>query len=137
MTSDAARDRETHNADRVNRPGELLRLAAMTKTVLDELRRPGFDDADRSRIEALYKASLNELSGVVSDDLRDELDRLVQPLVDAPELTGPELRVAEAQLSGWLDGVIQGLQASAMAQQAAMLRASRPASLHGPRSTES
>src|SRR5260221_5889335 len=135
--SDVASDRQTDNAERVPRPGELLRLAAMAKAVLDELHRGDFDDkAERNRIRALYKASLKDLAGVVSDDLRAELDRLVGSLVDEPDLTAPELRVAEAQLSGWLDGVIQNLQASAVAQQAGPLRGSPRTSLHGPRSTE-
>jgi hypothetical protein len=115
---DPANDANMPSVEHVYRPTEVLRLAAMARSVLEELYRQGLDETERSRVGALYRASLNELRGVLSDDLRAELDRLVQPLSDQPDPTGRELQVGEAQLSGWLDGLVQSLQAAVLAPQA-------------------
>ena len=70
------------------------------------------DEPARRRAEDLYRATVHELERVISDDLRDELDRLIRPLNDHADLSGSDLQIAEAQLLGWIDGLIQNLHAN-------------------------
>ncbi len=114
---------EGQGGEAVIEPAKLLRLATMVRQVLEELRHDGFGDAARKRLDTLYHASMDELGDVLSEDLRAELDRLTQPVGGQPTPSEPELRVAEAQLVGWLEGLFQGMQASALAQQAEQLQA--------------
>jgi hypothetical protein len=104
----------------VTEPAKLIRVASMAHQVLEELHYGNFGDAARARVDTAYKDSLAELRGVLSDDLRRELERLAAPLEQGG---GPppesELRVAEAQLTGWLEGLIEGVQASVANQQVA------------------
>lgn len=110
-------------AETVTEPTKLIRIASMAHQVLEELHHDGFGDAARSRVDTAYKDSLEELRSVLSDDLRRELERLAAPLEQVEPGSSPppqsELRVAEAQLAGWLEGLIQGVQASVAAQQTA------------------
>jgi hypothetical protein len=120
--------RETIVADRqeapapresVTEPAKLLRVIGMTQRVLDELRHDGFGDAARERVNTVYEDSLRELQDLLSDDLRRELDRFAAPLHTRDAPSEAELRLAEAQLAGWLEGLLQGLQASTLSEQAA------------------
>ena len=60
-----------------------------------------------------------ELGAALSVDLREELGRLALPFADDVAPTSDELRIAQAQLVGWLEGLIQGIQATLFAQQMA------------------
>lgn len=102
----------------VTEPAKLLRVIGMTQRLLDELHHDGFGPAARARANTAYEDSLYELHGLLSDDLRRELDRLAGPLRPGEAPSEAELRVAEAQLTGWLEGLMQGLQADRLAQQA-------------------
>ena len=102
----------------VEEPGRVMRIGAMIKQLLDEVRTAELDDAGRHRLREIYDQSITELSGALSDDLAEELARLASPFGEAPASAG-ELRVAQAQLVGWLEGLFHGIQATLFAQQAA------------------
>jgi len=112
--------REDGQADResVQEPGRVMRIGAMIRQLLEEVRTAELDDAGRDRLREIYDQSVQELSGALSPDLADELRRLASPFGDAPASAG-ELRIAQAQLVGWLEGLFHGIQATLFAQQAA------------------
>ena len=101
----------------VTEPSKLIRIASMTRAMLDEVREAPLDEAGRVRLLSIYEGSLDELKEVLSDDLRDELDAVFVPINEDP--TEAELRIAQAQLVGWLEGLFHGIQASLISQQMA------------------
>ncbi len=102
----------------ISRPSKLIRIASMTRATLDEVRQAPLDEAGRKRLLDIYRRSLDELKEVLSPDLRDELDEVFLPLTsEVPSES--ELRIAEAQLVGWLEGLFHGIQASLWSQQMA------------------
>jgi hypothetical protein len=101
----------------ISEPGKLLRIASMVRELLDETRQASLDEAGRKRLAAVYERSLGELEEVISEDLRQELAELAPPLEGVPSES--EIRVAQAQLVGWLEGLFHGIQAAMFAQQAA------------------
>ncbi len=105
-------------ADSVERPAKVLRIGAMTKQLLDEVRAAPLDVASRTRMRDIYETSIKELSDGLSPDLAAELDRLALPF-DSEVPSEAELRVAQAQLVGWLEGLFHGIQATLFAQQMA------------------
>ena len=112
---------DRHGDEAITEPAKLLRVATMVREVLEELHHDGFSEAARARVDTLQRTAIDELGDTMSADLRAELDRLVHPPSSHGEHapSQAELRVSEAQLSGWLEGLFQGMQASAMAEQAA------------------
>jgi hypothetical protein len=100
----------------VTEPSKLIRIASMTRAMLEEVRASGLDDPGRHRLIAIYQNSIDELRDVLSDDLKDEMDAIFLPL-EANTPTESELRVAQAQLVGWLEGLFHGIQASLFTQQ--------------------
>jgi hypothetical protein len=104
--------------DYISQPAKVMRIGAMVKTLLDEARAAPLDEAGRARLREIYETSIHELSGALSADLGEELGRMVLPF-SAEIPTESELRVAQAQLVGWLEGLFHGIQASIFAQQAA------------------
>ena len=99
-------------------PAKVLRIGSMTKELLEEVRRAPLDDAGRTRLRDIYETSVRELAEGLSGDLRDELARLSSPFSeDTP--SDAELRVAQAQLVGWLEGLFHGIQAAIFSQQMA------------------
>jgi hypothetical protein len=101
----------------ITEPAKLLRIASMVRELLDETRQASLDEAGRKRLADVYQRAVAELSDVVSADLRDELGVLAPPLEGVPSES--EIRVAQAQLVGWLEGLFHGIQAAMFAQQAA------------------
>lgn len=97
---------------------KLMRLASMTRAMLDEIRQAPLDEAGRRRFVEIHDATLAEMEDVLSDDLREELRDLFSPL-SGESSTEAELRVAQAQLVGWLEGLFAGIQATLWSQQAA------------------
>ena len=91
----------------------------MIRQLLEEVRQAPLDEASRVRLREIYDASLEELQGGLSPDLRAELARMAPPFHPEKVPTDAELRVAQAQLVGWLEGVFHGLQATLFAQQMA------------------
>ena len=90
----------------------------MTRAMLDEVRQAELDEAGRTRLMQIYASSLGQLRDSLSDDLQQELDEMFGPLEGA-EVSESELRIVQAQLVGWLEGLFHGIQASIFSQQAA------------------
>jgi hypothetical protein len=101
----------------ITEPAKLLRIASMVRELLDETRQASLDEAGRRRLADVYHRAVGELAEVLSPDLKDELGELAPPLEGVP--TESEIRVAQAQLVGWLEGLFHGIQAAMFAQQAA------------------
>jgi hypothetical protein len=102
----------------VEQPAKVMRIGSMIKQLLDEVRQAPLDEASRSRLKEIYETSVRELAAVLSPDLQEELDRLAQPF-EGQAPSDAELRVAHAQLVGWLEGLFHGIQATLFAQQMA------------------
>lgn len=109
---------EDANADYISQPAKVMRIGSMVKQLLDEARSAPLDEAGRTRLREIYDTSVHELSGALSPDLGNELGRMAIPF-SAEVPTESELRIAQAQLVGWLEGLFHGIQASLFAQQAA------------------
>jgi hypothetical protein len=102
----------------ISSPAKVMRIGAMIKQLLEEVRAASLDEPGRDRLKAIYEESIEQLAETMSPDLRDELARLAPPFADETP-TEPELRVAQAQLVGWLEGLFHGIQATLFAQQMA------------------
>ncbi|HEX4433603.1 MAG TPA: bacterial proteasome activator family protein [Acidimicrobiales bacterium] len=116
----ASRDEagEERQTESVNEPAKVLRIGSMVKTLLDEVRSAPLDEKSRVRLREIYEQSIRDLSQVLSPDLVAELERMAPPFDnDAP--SEAELRIAQAQLVGWLEGLFHGIQATLMSQQMA------------------
>jgi hypothetical protein len=102
----------------INEPAKVLRIGSMVKTLLDEVRGAPLDDKSRVRLREIYEQSIRALSEVLSPDLVAELESLASPF-DSEAPSDAELRIAQAQLVGWLEGLFQGIQATLVSQQMA------------------
>ena len=109
---------EDENSDYISQPAKVMRIGSMVKSLLDEARSAPLDEAGRARLREIYETSIAELSGALSPDLGTELSKMALPF-SAEVPTESELRIAQAQLVGWLEGLFHGIQASLFAQQAA------------------
>jgi len=103
----------------VEQPAKVMRIGTMIKQLLDEVRSAPLDDASRVRLRGILSNSVRELEQGLAPDLRDELNRLSTPFADDATPSDAELRIAQAQLVGWLEGLFQGIQTALMAQQMA------------------
>jgi len=109
---------EDQSTDYISQPAKVMRIGSMVKQLLDEARSAPLDEAGRTRLREIYQMSVTELSDALSPDLAQELSRVAIPFSsDVPSES--ELRIAQAQLVGWLEGLFHGIQASLFAQQAA------------------
>ena len=106
---------ETQEQPDIESPAKVMRIANMARTLLEEVRQAPLDDASRERMREIYETSVKELAEVLSPELRDELLSLSLPFEKPP--TDAELRIAHAQLVGWLEGLFHGIQAMLFAQQ--------------------
>jgi hypothetical protein len=102
----------------IEQPAKLLRIGSMVKQLLEEVRQAPLDEASRGRLREIYEQSVRELAEGLSPDLAAELDRVSIPF-DSPTPSESELRIAHAQLVGWLEGLFHGIQATLVAQQVA------------------
>jgi hypothetical protein len=103
----------------IDHPAKVMRIGTMLKQLLEELRASDLDIPSRDRLRYIYDTSVSELSGALSEDLAAELGRLALPFDGGDTPTGAELQIAKAQLVGWLEGLVQGMQAMLFAQQMA------------------
>ena len=103
----------------VTAPAKVMRIGSMVKQLLEEVRTGSLDEASRERLAEIYERSIVELSEALSPDLQDELKNLALPFKDGEIPSDGELRVAKAQLVGWLEGLFHGIQATLFAQQIA------------------
>jgi proteasome activator-like protein len=106
-------------SETVEQPAKVMRIGSMIKQLLEEVRRAPLDERSRTRMAEVYETSVRELAEGLSPDLRAELDRLTLPFSEGETPTEAELRVAQAQLVGWLEGLFHGIQATLFAQQMA------------------
>ena len=102
----------------VEQPAKVMRIGSMIRSLLDEVRQSPLDEASRVRLREIYESSVKELADGLSPDLQDELSRLALPFSEGTP-TDAELRIAQAQLVGWLEGLFHGIQATLFAQQMA------------------
>ena len=107
---------EQPTGESVEQPAKVMRIGSMIRQLLEEVRQAPLDDASRSRLKEIYETSVRELAEGLSPDLRDELARLALPF-DQDSPSDAELRIAQAQLVGWLEGLFHGIQATLFAQQ--------------------
>jgi hypothetical protein len=109
---------ERHVTDLVEQPAKVMRIGGMIRQLLDEVKSAPLDEASRVRLAGIYESSINELKTGLAPELVDELERLSLPFAsDAP--SEAELRIAQAQLVGWLEGLFHGIQTAIYAQQMA------------------
>jgi len=103
----------------VTEPGKVMRIGSMVKQLLEEVRNSPLDEASRERLAEIYERSIVELTEALSPDLQDELRNLTLPFKEGEVPSEFELRIAKAQLVGWLEGLFHGIQATLFAQQLA------------------
>lgn len=103
----------------VTEPAKVMRIGSMVKQLLEEVRSSPLDEPSRERLAEIYERSVVEVSEALSPDLRQELQMLALPFRDGEVPSEGELRVAKAQLVGWLEGLFHGIQATLFAQQLA------------------
>jgi hypothetical protein len=130
----AQADSEASTEGMIESPAKVMRIGSMVKQLLDEVRAASLDEAGRTRLREIYEISVRELASALSDDLAAELDRMAIPFGEGVP-SESELRVAQAQLVGWLEGLFHGIQATLMAQQMAaraQLEELRQRQLPGP-----
>jgi hypothetical protein len=111
-------EENTVTTESVEQPAKVMRIGTMVKQLLDEVRAAPLDEAGRTRLKEIYETSVIELSKGLSEDLQAELALMAPPFGEETPSTS-ELRVAQAQLVGWLEGLFHGIQAALMAQQMA------------------
>ncbi len=113
-----ADDTTSSIADMVSQPDKVMRIGTMTRTLLGELKSAPLDEASRQRLRDIHRTSIAELKEGISAELAEELERLAQPFEEETP-SEAELRIAQAQLVGWLEGLFQGIQTTLVAQQMA------------------
>jgi hypothetical protein len=115
----SAEDAESEIDETVDHPAKVMRIGTMLKQLLEEVRSAALDEPSRERLREIYETSVAELGTALSPDLRDELGRLALPFSGEGTPSAAELQIAKAQLVGWLEGLVQGMQAMLFAQQMA------------------
>jgi hypothetical protein len=103
--------------DLVEQPAKVMRIGTMIKQLLEEVRAAPLDEASRNRLREIHATSIRELEDGLAPELRDELDRLTLPFNENSAPSDAELRIAQAQLVGWLEGLFHGIQTALFAQQ--------------------
>ena len=138
LAGDGSED-ETSITDMVEQPAKVMRIGTMIKQLLEEVRAAPLDEASRARLKEIHQSSIKELSSGLAPELRDELERLSLPFSEDSVPSDAELRVAQAQLVGWLEGLFHGIQTALFAQQMAaraqleeMRRRALPPGVGGP-----
>jgi hypothetical protein len=103
----------------IEEPAKVMRIGTMIKQLLEEVRAAPLDDASRTRVREIHQTSVKELAASLAPELQEELERLVRPFTDDSTPSDAELRIAQAQLVGWLEGLFSGIQTALFAQQMA------------------
>lgn len=131
----AAEESETELARLVEQPAKVMRIGSMIKQLLEEVRTAPMDEASRRRLREIHARSIAELEQGLAPELVEELDRLSLPFDADSAPSDAELRIAQAQLVGWLEGLFHGIQTALFAQQMAaraQLEQMRRAAITGP-----
>src|ERR1700739_1246298 len=123
----------------VEQPAKVMRIGSMIRQLLEEVRAAPLDEKSRARLKAIHESSIKELEDGLAPELVEELERLSLPFAEGSLPSEAELRVAQAQLVGWLEGLFHGIQTTLFAQQMAaraqleqMRRALPPGMMPGP-----
>ncbi|NBM21219.1 bacterial proteasome activator family protein [Streptomyces sp. GC420] len=111
--------REVPVTEMVEQPAKVMRIGSMIKQLLEEVRAAPLDEASRVRLKEIHASSLKELEDGLAPELVEELERISLPFTDETIPTEAELRIAQAQLVGWLEGLFHGIQTALFAQQMA------------------
>ncbi|HET9256983.1 MAG TPA: bacterial proteasome activator family protein [Pseudonocardiaceae bacterium] len=106
-------------AEQVEQPAKVMRIGSMIKQLLEEVRAAPLDEASRNRLREIHESSIRELEQGLAPELREELERLSLPFDEDSTPSDAELRIAQAQLVGWLEGLFHGIQTALFAQQMA------------------
>ena len=132
-------DGERHITELVEQPAKVMRIGSMIRQLLEEVKAAPLDEASRQRLKEIHAASIKELESGLAPELVDELERLSLPFTEDGTPSEGELRIAQAQLVGWLEGLFHGIQTAIYAQQVAsraqleqMRRALPPGGEHAP-----
>lgn len=112
-------ERERHISELVEQPAKVMRIGSMIRQLLEEVKAAPLDEASRTRLKEIHQASIKELEAGLAPELVDELDRLSLPFTEEGIPSESELRIAQAQLVGWLEGLFHGIQTAIYAQQMA------------------
>jgi hypothetical protein len=112
-------DGERGPAELIEQPAKVMRIGSMVKQLLEEVRAAPLDDAARERLRSVHASSIKELEQGLAPELREELERLTLPFTEDATPSDAELRIAQAQLVGWLEGLFHGIQTALFAQQMA------------------
>ncbi|MFS3127523.1 bacterial proteasome activator family protein [Nocardioides sp. Bht2] len=110
---------ERHITELVEQPAKVMRIGSMIKQLLEEVKAAPLDEASRNRLKEIHKSSIKELEAGLAPELVEELERLSLPFADDAVPSESELRIAQAQLVGWLEGLFHGIQTAIYAQQMA------------------
>lgn len=105
--------------DQIEQPAKVMRIGSMIRQLLEEVRSAPLDDASRLRLKEIHRASIKELEAGLAPELIEELERLSLPFTEEGTPSDAELRIAQAQLVGWLEGLFHGIQTAVYAQQMA------------------
>src|SRR3954464_4610229 len=105
--------------DQVEQPAKVMRIGSMIRQLLEEVKAAPLDEASRNRLKEIHRASIQELEEGLAPELVEELERLTLPFSDDQTPSDGELRIAQAQLVGWLEGLFHGIQTAIYAQQMA------------------
>jgi hypothetical protein len=111
-------DEERHITDLVEQPAKVMRIGSMIRQLLEEVKAAPLDEASRLRLKEIHQSSIKELEAGLAPELIEELERLSLPFTEATP-SEAELRIAQAQLVGWLEGLFHGIQTAIYAQQVA------------------
>jgi hypothetical protein len=114
-----AADGERHITELVEQPAKVMRIGSMIRQLLEEVKAAPLDEASRNRLKEIHQASIKELEAGLAPELVDELERLSLPFTEEGVPSESELRIAQAQLVGWLEGLFHGIQTAIYAQQMA------------------
>jgi hypothetical protein len=114
-----AEEAERSITEQVEQPAKVMRIGSMIRQLLEEVKSAPLDEASRNRLREIHKATVRELEAGLSPELVEELERLALPLSDEHTPSEAELRIAQAQLVGWLEGLFHGIQTAIYAQQMA------------------
>jgi len=110
-------DEQRSITDLVEQPAKVMRIGAMIRTLLEEVKSAPLDEASRNRLKEIHRSSIKELEAGLAPELIEELERLTLPFSDEGTPSDGELRIAQAQLVGWLEGLFHGIQTTIYAQQ--------------------
>ncbi len=123
----------------VEQPAKVMRIGSLIRQLLEEVRAAPLDEKSRARLKEIHKSSIKELEDGLAPELVEELERLSLPFAEDSVPSEAELRIAQAQLVGWLEGLFHGIQTTLFAQQMAaraqleqMRRALPPGLMPGP-----